>query len=262
MKNIWLLALLGWMGLATWWYVCKRCNCCASETTLAAPTANPNPYDFDWNSNKINLHDAFGAWKTKLLAGGGMGDTLVIYGNYGEKEANGEALGLRRAEALKAQLLDKWDAGRVVCRAKMLPEMAQVSAPFMATTFDWRKAKINQKESTIISQGNDFIILFPFRSAVKDVDKKVDAFLKDLADKHKSDNSTISVTGHTDNVGEDAPNKALGLARANFIASILVKDGIAKTRISTDSMGETQPVASNDTDEGRHENRRVVISIK
>ena len=261
MRNIWILLLLLWVGLASWWYVCKRCNCCGEEAAITMPTTK-SPYDFGWNGSKLNLNPDFETWKTKLLSAGGLGDTLVVYGNYGEHEAGGEALGLARAEALKSALKNSWDPARIVCKARKQPDLMEGSAPFMATSFDWYRATINKNESTIISQGSDFIILFPFRSAVKDADAKVDAFLRDFCEKQKGANTSISVTGHTDNVGEEAPNKALGQARADFIAGLMQKYGIAKSRITTASMGETQPVASNDTEDGRHENRRVVISVK
>jgi outer membrane protein OmpA-like peptidoglycan-associated protein len=260
MKNLWALLLLGWVALGSWWYVCKRCNCCGTE--ISAPVLSKNPYDFDWNSSKMKLNPDFDKWKSNLLSAGGMGDTLVVFGYYGQNETGGEKLGLARAEAVKKTLENSWDASRIVCRAKMVADLGEKNAPFMAANFDWKKAKINKNESTIISQGSDFIILFPFRSAVKEVDAKVDAFLKDLSEKNKNSNLNISIVGHTDNVGEDAPNKALGQARADFIAKILKKNGIAAGRISTNSMGESQPAATNDTDEGRHQNRRVVISVK
>ncbi len=47
--------------------------------------------------------------------------------------------------------------------------------------------------------------------------------------------------------------------RANAIKGILMKNGVQEDQITTKSMGQTQPVASNNTDEGRHDNRRVEV---
>lgn len=90
---------------------------------------------------------------------------------------------------------------------------------------------------------------------------KVDAFLKTLGDRHKADNATFGVVGRTDNVGDDQENVALGLGRAKSVAQILSGYGIAASRIKTDSKGKAEPVADNATDDGRHQNRRVVITV-
>ena len=90
----------------------------------------------------------------------------------------------------------------------------------------------------------------------------MDAYLGTLCEKHKGDQSTITIVGHTDNVGEDKENEALGLARAKSIANILQRCGIAANRLSVSSKGESEPVADNSTDDGRHQNRRVVISVQ
>jgi len=69
----------------------------------------------------------------------------------------------------------------------------------------------------------------------------------------------ITVEGHTDAVGTDAYNQKLSERRAHAIAQDLVKRGVADTRITVAGRGESQPVASNDTAEGRAQNRRVEI---
>jgi OmpA-OmpF porin, OOP family len=75
------------------------------------------------------------------------------------------------------------------------------------------------------------------------------------------DNPTLNVAveGHTDSVGSDAYNLKLSLRRANAVKQFLVKEGIAETRLTTRGLGESQPVASNDTDDGRAQNRRVEL---
>ncbi len=76
-----------------------------------------------------------------------------------------------------------------------------------------------------------------------------------------NENANILITGHTDNTGTSEANKIVGKKRAEFIKSKLVKKGIEENRISTASEGEKQPVANNDTEEGRRKNRRVVITL-
>jgi outer membrane protein OmpA-like peptidoglycan-associated protein len=96
---------------------------------------------------------------------------------------------------------------------------------------------------------------------VRESDPKVDAYLKSLCEKHKATNANFTVVGHTDDVGTDQENFSLGLARAKSVAQTMIANGIAAARIKTDSKGEKEPVAGNDTDEGRHQNRRVVITV-
>jgi outer membrane protein OmpA-like peptidoglycan-associated protein len=67
------------------------------------------------------------------------------------------------------------------------------------------------------------------------------------------------VTGYTDSVGSDAYNLRLSERRANTVREALVAEGIAADRITTKGMGESNPVASNDTAAGRAQNRRVDI---
>jgi OmpA-OmpF porin, OOP family len=67
----------------------------------------------------------------------------------------------------------------------------------------------------------------------------------------------IEIRGHTDDVGPRVKNKELSLARANSVKAYFVSKGIASNRIKTDGFGPKQPSASNKTDEGRAQNRRI-----
>lgn len=78
-------------------------------------------------------------------------------------------------------------------------------------------------------------------------------------------NMTIEIGGHTDNHGSLKFNTDLSEARAKSVVDYLVNKGISKTRLSYKGYAYLQPIATNDTDEGRQQNRRVefkVISIK
>jgi outer membrane protein OmpA-like peptidoglycan-associated protein len=71
----------------------------------------------------------------------------------------------------------------------------------------------------------------------------------------------IDVYGHTDSTGSDAYNQSLSERRAGSVASYLSTRGVQSARIGTRGFGETQPIASNETEDGRAENRRVEIKI-
>ena len=74
-------------------------------------------------------------------------------------------------------------------------------------------------------------------------------------------NSTVNVIGHTDDVGEAAYNQDLSQRRAQAVSSVLIANGVSGARIRSIGQGESQPVATNLTAEGRQQNRRVDIVI-
>jgi OOP family OmpA-OmpF porin len=89
--------------------------------------------------------------------------------------------------------------------------------------------------------------------------------LDDLVAKVKSHQAvdSITITGHTDSVGTDAYNQKLSERRANSVRDYMVNAGIDTSLItSTSGMGETKPVASNDTADGRQQNRRVEVVVE
>ena len=75
------------------------------------------------------------------------------------------------------------------------------------------------------------------------------------------DTAQITIEGHTDSVGSDDLNQRLSEKRAAAVRSFLVSQGVPPSRIKTQGMGESAPVASNDTASGRQQNRRVELVI-
>ena len=73
--------------------------------------------------------------------------------------------------------------------------------------------------------------------------------------------TTIQITGHTDSRGSEASNNELSLARARSVADELTANGVSASRISVRGVGASQPVATNNTPEGRAQNRRVEIVV-
>jgi OmpA-OmpF porin, OOP family len=74
--------------------------------------------------------------------------------------------------------------------------------------------------------------------------------------------ANIEIAGHTDGDGEDAFNQALSEKRAQAVADYLVKAGLPADRFTAVGYGSTQPIASNDTDEGKAQNRRIEFLVK
>ena len=92
---------------------------------------------------------------------------------------------------------------------------------------------------------------------------EAEARLAELTQRLKAENRNVylEIQGHTDATGDEDYNEQLGEARAEAVRRFLSRDGIALNRMATISYGEEEPVASNDTPEGRAQNRRVAIIV-
>jgi outer membrane protein OmpA-like peptidoglycan-associated protein len=73
--------------------------------------------------------------------------------------------------------------------------------------------------------------------------------------------SDLLIVGHTDQVGSLAYNQGLSEHRANSVAAYLRSEGVDGGRLDTRGLGETEPIATNDTEAGRQANRRVEVAI-
>ncbi|MEP1447294.1 MAG: OmpA family protein [Paraglaciecola sp.] len=78
---------------------------------------------------------------------------------------------------------------------------------------------------------------------------------------NRYDKTKLSIEGHTDSVGNINYNSQLSMQRANSVANYLQGTNVDANRLQTLGMGESQPIASNDTAQGRQENRRVELRI-
>jgi len=72
---------------------------------------------------------------------------------------------------------------------------------------------------------------------------------------------TVALEGYTDSTGDPSANKKLSLDRADAVKDIMVKDGIAESRVTAEGRGDENPVASNDTEQGRAMNRRLELVV-
>jgi outer membrane protein OmpA-like peptidoglycan-associated protein len=78
----------------------------------------------------------------------------------------------------------------------------------------------------------------------------------------KHNKNKIELSGYTDNTGKEEDNQKLSEARAKAVADYLINKGILKERISYKGYGSTKPIATNNTEEGKQENRRVEFMIE
>ncbi len=114
-----------------------------------------------------------------------------------------------------------------------------------------------------IEVGNSIVlnnIFFETGSAVLSAESELECqrileFLKDQK------NVKIEISGHTDNVGSNESNKTLSNNRAKAVVDYLVSKGVEANRLTFKGYGESQPVADNNTDEGKKKNRRTEFKI-
>lgn len=120
-------------------------------------------------------------------------------------------------------------------------------------------AKVNAKgcEESLILRG----VYFSNDSSTLGVQDKL--VLDSVAGilKQRPNFNRIEVRGHTDSVGSDAYNQKLSERRAKAVMDYLIAAGVSARKLTSRGLGESQPIASNDTPEGRAENRRVTLEF-
>jgi OmpA-OmpF porin, OOP family len=113
-------------------------------------------------------------------------------------------------------------------------------------------------EVVTLSDANDVLFAFNKSDLTAAARSELDSLMSKL---QNADVVSIKVIGHTDSVGADAYNQALSERRASSVADYLLSQGLAPNKLTSEGRGEREPVADNDTDEGRAKNRRVELHI-
>jgi len=165
------------------------------------------------------------------------------------------------ADKAAADAQAKADADKAAAEAQAKIDADKAAADAAQTKADADKVTM---ETTSPTQNGDIgpaILTFPTGSAnpqladsTKEYFEKVAQFLKD------NSSAKVTIVGHTDNKGDPAKNKALGLKRAEMLQKTLVGLGAPKDRVSASSEGADKPIADNNTEDGRKKNRRVEIT--
>ena len=116
-------------------------------------------------------------------------------------------------------------------------------------------------------QGDDIKLIMPgaitFATDSAEIASAFYAPLNNLATSFKQyEQNTIEIVGHTDSTGSHAYNMSLSQRRAQSVADYLTAQGVSAARLTTRGAGPDQPVASNATDSGRAQNRRVEVNLR
>lgn len=126
---------------------------------------------------------------------------------------------------------------------------------------------INDPNVSVTNDGQNLHVVFPgavlFETSSAKLSPAGQRDLQQLAIHLRNNpNSTVTVIGHTDSTGSLEYNQILSENRARAVSTKLIAGGVAPARITTVGQGPTRPIASNDTPEGRAQNRRVEIIIR
>lgn len=130
----------------------------------------------------------------------------------------------------------KWDAKTKTCKIDAPKQFQEV----IAKAYDNLTFKTGSAEITKAS--------YPFLDGIAEYMKENPSF-------------TLSIVGHTDSQGDEAYNQKLSEDRAEAVKSYLIKKGVGEIVINASGKGESEPIADNNTAEGREKNRRVVFAV-
>lgn len=119
----------------------------------------------------------------------------------------------------------------------------------------------------VARQGDNLVLRMPsdvtFATNQSDINPRFNSTLADVAAVlQRYDQSLVDIVGHTDSSGGDVINQPLSERRAVSVADALIRNGIQRERLYVAGNSSRNPVASNDTPEGRSQNRRVEILIR
>lgn len=267
----WIIGVILWLLLTIGSYnyskicICASLPFCKHEHVLAVPSPPTEttraPLDFRWSDATTFTNEGFVDYKSTILSKKEENNILEITGYYIEREQNSSTfsnMGLARANKIKELFIEEVGETRIRLKSKRYPFSTDKKKGFFkGASFDW--IPVESRSVEVFSDRT--IIRFPFNSVQKEIDPTIDNYLKKLATRIIQSKEKISITGHTDNVGEQEINLQIAHRRAKMIRDILLQKGVSRNQLYTATKGENEPISTNDTEEGRKENRRVVVKL-
>jgi outer membrane protein OmpA-like peptidoglycan-associated protein len=205
-------------------------------------------------------------------------ELAVIYGSYEkaihDREAQEEAY-KQRQDALRKQAegnaensqraLDATQQNLVATRNTLTAEQqarkqAESTAAAALASLDQIARVKEESRGTVITLDGSVLFVSGKAELLPIAQKKLDDVAKALGE--IDEQQKVTIEGHTDSNGNDDSNLRLSQQRADSVRTYLVSRGVKAERIQAVGKGEAQPVASNDSPEGRANNRRVEIIIQ
>ena len=253
--------------LFVFFYPTFAANCCGGtaatdDTGQVDEPVNNYLLASKWDTTGIFTSSAFPAFRDSLLQLREKGKVLEIIGFYYEGEAvpaNQESPGLARAQQIRDAHFSSLPAEQIKLSARPFPANPDVRSGFFpAGILNWEASENTVKEDVEVLDDR-IVIRFPYKSVEKVYNQAVDDYLEKLAPQLIESGDQVRLSGHTDNIGGDAYNQDLGQKRAEAIKALLLDYGVPAGQITTESKGKSLPVDTNETEEGRQNNRRVEL---
>lgn len=231
----------------------------AQDASCKAAADKAAPANTKAKATKATTADAKPAYKVPAnIKGNGTNAYWLGSNGYVVKDGSGRCV--RTINWTKANQIDACEG---VVKPK--PEPKPEPAPVVAKPKPEIKPMPKPAPKPVIkpmpvNQPMNFTGFFDFDKA--NLSSKAKIQLNDYADYMKAvDDVTLKVTGHTDSYGPKAYNEKLSMERADSVKTYLEENGVEGNRIETIGKGESSPVATNKTAEGRAQNRRVELEL-
>ena len=293
-----LLLMLITIVAGTYFYItcCSECGAAATtepttkQVIIKEPTATAYPFAIDGNGFSYNTNDNYNfnvsshnilmplsEELTKGVSGlqghleTNESNVINITGYYTSDEDNNTAfpnLGLARANTIKNDLASKGiSTAQINTSGKLVEEMIAKDGTYWgAASFGIEeKSETADDELKVLYEkinADPLILHFNTAEASISLDAAQRQKVADISRYlDKVNGAKANVVGHTDGTGKASTNMRLGQDRANFAKDYLMKNGIAANKIVATSKGQTEPIASNTTEEGKNKNRRTVITL-
>lgn len=293
-----LLLMLITILAGTYFYItcCSECGASVEEeppkeaVMPVVPNATSYPFAFSDGDYAYNSNDNFnfenssssilmplsanvdaGVSSLKTFLEENIGNVINITGYYKRNETNDSAfpnLGLARANAVKNHLVSSGiSSTRINTMGKLMDDMVAKEDIYLgpvAYSLEGESENVGDELKALYDKikANPLVLYFNTAEASISLDAEQRQKVADISRYlDKVEGATANVVGHTDNTGVAATNMKLGLDRANFAKDYLMQNGIPDAKINTSSKGQTEPIESNATEEGKAKNRRTVVTL-
>jgi outer membrane protein OmpA-like peptidoglycan-associated protein len=254
MRNILIgLTILLWLALG-WIYMRQKDSCCNAPAVTSTSSAMEPAFTFNWNESKPLFLKKWPGMRDSIALLVDATHHLEIAGFTCSEEV--DSVGYERAKKLRETFTELPDSVITLLTREVLCDSTHMSLPFEGAEFN-----IRLRSKQIQEVDNKTYIYFPSNSTQKLNSNDIEAYLDNVAKRVITSSEQIILTGNTDDQGDANANTKLGQGRANIIRDYLISKGVSKDKITAKSAGESDPIDTNKTAEGRQKNRRTELQI-
>jgi outer membrane protein OmpA-like peptidoglycan-associated protein len=263
------LIFIIWLILGLFYWKCHN-ECCHQSTTtheaeskvssidpLPISIKKLTPIRFNCSDSSPDTETNWEKFKDSLIVNLADDDILEINGYYYSDESYSGTIDLGHERAQNVlNLLTDLPSARTRISSRVKGDSCIHAELNNLITFRYARNTAKIKEID-----DKTIIYFPYGSTKKIDDAEVESYLDEVISRIKDSGEKVILTGHTDNDGSSSFNIELGERRAVAVQDYFIKKGITPSKVIVRSKGETEPIASNDSEEGRAKNRRTELQI-